>query len=64
MELTELAETVNEILQKQENEPESENKESGANKWPKEFILFPIFSGFFSLLSSLWPCFYGNHFLI
>lgn len=32
MELTELAETVNEILQKQENEPESENKESGANK--------------------------------
>ncbi|AWN65702.1 ABC transporter ATP-binding protein [Lactococcus lactis] len=31
MELTELAETVNEILQKQENEPESENKESGAN---------------------------------
>ena len=32
MELTELAETVNEILQKQENESESENKESGANK--------------------------------
>ena len=32
MELTELAETVNEIFQKQENEPESENKESGANK--------------------------------
>lgn len=32
MELTELAETVNEILQKQENEPESENKESGAIK--------------------------------
>ncbi|MDG4981145.1 ABC transporter ATP-binding protein [Lactococcus lactis] len=32
MELTELAETVNEILQKQENEAESENKESGANK--------------------------------
>ena len=32
MELTELAETVNEILQKQENEPEPENKESGANK--------------------------------
>lgn len=32
MELIELAETVNEILQKQENEPESENKESGANK--------------------------------
>ena len=32
MELTELAETVNEILQKQENEPESENKEIGANK--------------------------------
>lgn len=32
MELTELAETVNEILQKQGNEPESENKESGANK--------------------------------
>jgi len=32
MELTELAETVNEILQKQENEPESENKESGANQ--------------------------------
>lgn len=31
MELTEHAETVNEILQKQENEPESENKESGAN---------------------------------
>ncbi|BDH83863.1 ABC transporter ATP-binding protein [Lactococcus lactis] len=31
MELTELAETVNEILQKQENEPESENKESWAN---------------------------------
>ncbi|MBU5242140.1 ABC transporter ATP-binding protein [Lactococcus lactis] len=32
MELTELAETVNEILQKQENEPESKNKESGANQ--------------------------------
>ncbi|MDT2859964.1 ABC transporter ATP-binding protein [Lactococcus lactis] len=32
MELTELAETVNEILQKQENESESENKESGANQ--------------------------------
>lgn len=32
MELTELAETVNEILQKQENEPESENKERGAIK--------------------------------
>ena len=32
MELTELAETVNEILQKQENELEAETKESGANK--------------------------------
>ena len=32
MELTELAETVNEILQKHENELEAETKESGANK--------------------------------